>query len=181
VIWYWLAIKKARELYPEGALRMLNRIIRLFLHPYGIWAAIRARVFPRPVLGICAKRPWLYTSYVPDRYSDRLEKYISRGGTFDRNDLNKYLHRNANNTGDITRYYFLRLTIDQLYKEGVAGDVAELGVYKGNTAFILAEYARRVKSTAYLLDTFDGFDQRDLVGIDAQTMVDFSNTSLTVC
>jgi hypothetical protein len=157
---------------------MLKRIFRLFMHPQRIWPAIRERVFPRPVLGICAKRPWLYTSYVPDRYSDRLDKYISRGGTFERNDLEKFLHRNVNNAGDITRFYFMRLTIDQLYKEGIVGDVAELGVHKGNTAFLLAQYARRIKSTAYLLDTFAGFDQRDLVGIDAQTSVDFSDTSL---
>ena len=42
----------------------------------------------------------------------------------------------------------------------------ELGVYKGNTAFLLADLARAIGSTAYLLDTFGGFSPEDLRGID---------------
>jgi hypothetical protein len=34
------------------------------------------------------------------------------------------------------------LVCDLVEKEAIASDVAELGVYKGNTAFLLAELAR---------------------------------------
>ena len=64
-------------------------------------------------------------------------------------------------------------------KEGLTGDFAELGVYKGNTASLLAAYARQLGSTAYLLDTFEGFDQKDLTGLDADADFEsFIDTSL---
>jgi hypothetical protein len=82
------------------------------------------------------------------------------------------------NEGDISRFYFFCLAFDQMMKEGVKGDIAELGVYRGNTATLIAAMARRMGSTAYLLDTFEGFNAGDLVGIDAQHRAQFADTSL---
>jgi hypothetical protein len=68
--------------------------------------------------------------------------------------------------------------LDQPKKEALIGDVAELGVYKGHTAALLASIARRLGTTAYLLDTFEGFHADDLIGIDANKDPEFADTSL---
>jgi hypothetical protein len=44
--------------------------------------------------------------------------------------------------------------------------MAELGLYLGNSAAILAYFARIHHKMVLLFDTFEGFDQRDLVGAD---------------
>ncbi len=41
-----------------------------------------------------------------------------------------------------------------------------LRVYKGNTAAVLAHYARQSNRRVYLFDTFEGFEQTDIKGID---------------
>jgi hypothetical protein len=60
----------------------------------------------------------------------------------------------------------------------VPGDFVELGVYKGNSASILAAFARRNRRRLFLFDTFEGFDQRDLHGLDSKRRADFTDTSL---
>ena len=92
----------------------------------------------------------LSLAHAPDRYTARLKDYLARQTPmFDRADRAIWTRGNAANYSDITRYYFLTLACDQLLKEGVKGDVAELGVYKGNSAAILAKFARETnrKST----------------------------------
>jgi O-methyltransferase len=61
---------------------------------------------------------------------------------------------------DRIRFYNLWLQITRLEKEGVEGDFAELGVYKGETARVihLCAPARKL----HLFDTFDGFPADDL-------------------
>jgi hypothetical protein len=78
----------------------------------------------------------------------------------------------------VSRFYFFCLAFDQMIKEGVKGDIAELGVYRGNTASIMAAMARRMGTLAYLIDTFEGFDPEDLKGIDAGHPMEFADTSL---
>ena len=75
-------------------------------------------------------------------------------------------------------FHFFCLAEDQIRKEGLEGDIAELGVYRGNTAIVLATAARRLGRTLYLLDTFEGFPERDLTGIDADKPMGFGDTSL---
>ena len=70
-------------------------------------------------------------------------------------------------SGDAGRFWFFCLLLDQLVKEGLAGDVAEVGVYRGYTGYQIATIARRLGKTAYLFDTFEGFSETDLKGIDA--------------
>jgi SAM-dependent methyltransferase len=70
------------------------------------------------------------------------------------------------------------MNIKQILEDGVAGDIAELGVYQGNSAALLAHYAREYKRTVLLFDTFKGFDGRDLVGVDKSKSIEFTDTSL---
>ena len=85
----------------------------------------------------------------------------------------------TNTAGDLARFYMLYLNIEQVLLEGVPGDFAELGVYKGNSACLLAFMARRSGRHVYLFDTFSGFDTRNFVGEDRSRMAGhFSDTSL---
>ena len=84
----------------------------------------------------------------------------------------------ANNGGDFTRFYALYQNVRQVLDDGVEGALVELGVYKGNSAAVLAGLGRATGRQTYLFDTFDGFDVRDLKGIDERHPVQFTNTSL---
>jgi hypothetical protein len=120
-----------------------------------------------------------YVAYKPDRYSEKYQEYLKRTGRDIISGREKFFRNNRkNNGGDLTRYYFLNLVIDQIHKDGIQGDFAELGVFKGNTAFLLAEAATRSGTTAYLFDTYEGFSQDDLKGIDKSRAVMFTDTSL---
>jgi hypothetical protein len=121
-----------------------------------------------------------YVSYIPDKYSDNLALYKNNFYPFfDKADINNWIKGNEkNNSGDLSRFYFLNLVIDQLIEENIEGDIAELGVYKGNTAFLLAKYARSKNKTAYLFDTYEGFDEREVQHFDKTVAQAFNDTSL---
>jgi Macrocin-O-methyltransferase (TylF) len=84
----------------------------------------------------------------------------------------------TNNNGDAARFISLVLNIRQLLEEGVDGDFAELGVWKGNSAALLAYFASGSNRRLFLFDTFSGFDQRDMVGLDESKPLEFADTSL---
>jgi hypothetical protein len=120
-----------------------------------------------------------YLARLPDRYSFQLKKYIEQGGQLKTEDLAAFVHDNeGNNSGDLPRFFFFQLVLDQILKEGIRGDVAELGVYKGNTAALLAKLARLQGTTAFLFDTFEGFSSTDLHGLDSDKLPQFGDTSL---
>jgi ADP-heptose:LPS heptosyltransferase len=120
-----------------------------------------------------------HQSEIPQRYSQNCERYLAKGGRLDIQGLLRgFTKGNKNNRGDLNRFYTLALIFDQIMKEQTLGDIAELGVYKGNTAYMLASFARRIGVTAYLLDTFEGFDDADLEGMDANKAMQFFDTSL---
>jgi hypothetical protein len=83
-----------------------------------------------------------------------------------------------NNAGDLPRLYALLLNIKQILAEGVPGDFAELGVYRGNSAAVLAHYARQHERSLFLFDTYAGFEADDLTGIDREKRRAFTDTSL---
>jgi ADP-heptose:LPS heptosyltransferase/SAM-dependent methyltransferase len=115
----------------------------------------------------------------PQRFSDNCRRYAALPGALPIDKmLRSFVANNQNNRGDLNRFFALALIFDQLVKEQVSGDIAELGVYKGNTAAMLAELARRLGTTVYLLDTFEGFDAADLAGVDANKRMEFTDTSL---
>lgn len=123
--------------------------------------------------GIFATRQKTYVAYRPDsdvefgKYPELSE--ISK----------KWVTNNVlNNAGDLPRFYAFIINIRQILEDRVAGNIAELGVYKGNSAALLAYYARISRRELVLFDTFEGFDPRDLVGFDASKTNEFKDTSL---
>jgi hypothetical protein len=93
--------------------------------------------------------------------------------------LYKYwILNNPKNIADTTRFYLLYQNVSRVLDQGLPGDIVELGVYKGNSAAILAYLARKHGRHLYLFDTFSGFDRRDLLGIDARHHAAFEDTSL---
>jgi hypothetical protein len=82
------------------------------------------------------------------------------------------------NACDLPRLYALVFNIKQVMYENIIGNIAELGVYRGNSAAILAYYARLYHKRVFLFDTFQGFDERDLVGVDESKTREFAETSL---
>ena len=95
--------------------------------------------------------------------------------------FNKFTsHNKLNNSGDVIRLWSLMLNIKQVMTEKIKGDFAELGVWRGNTASVLAYYANQYNRKVYLFDTYQGFDKKDLEGIDANQEVKFHDTSLAL-
>jgi hypothetical protein len=121
-----------------------------------------------------------FVQYIPDRYSRNLRLYEKEHDFFAYSDLKKWTAGNLkNNSGDISRFFCLNLCIEQLIEEKIEGDVVELGVYRGNSAFLLAKFARRMERRCFLFDTFSGFDARDLQnGKDTSLRTVFEDTSL---
>ena len=66
----------------------------------------------------------------------------------------------ANDRADLARLLMFLENARILEQEGIAGSLAELGVYKGTTAKLLHELMPA--RTLWLFDTFEGFDARDL-------------------
>ncbi len=128
-------------------------------------------VVPRPA-------HWPHRADPPGRYWGNYEVYQKRGGQVRLEDDVRGLLGDKPAYGDISRFYFFCLCFDQMTKEGVRGDIAELGTYKGQTATVLARMARRMDTTAWILDTFEGFNPADLQGVDAVHKMEFQDTSL---
>lgn len=147
------------------------------------WALRRPAPVPSaPLIRHPAERgawPDNYRADPPQRYTQNWHRYLERGGALRPRDLVEgYVAGNDGNRGDMARFFFFCLVYDQIVKEGLKGDLAELGVYKGNTAVLLAAIARRIGTTAYLLDTFGGFSPDDLQGIDRDKRMQFEDISL---
>lgn len=94
-----------------------------------------------------------------------------------------YLHRKRNidrNYFDYIRLSTLELVSHEIDKKNIEGSVAELGVYKGKFAKYINQYFP--KRTFYLFDTFEGFDNRDVVAEKENKFStgeqDFSDTSV---
>ena len=81
---------------------------------------------------------------------------------------------------DFVRYTTLELCANEIKRNKIQGNVAELGVYKG-------EFAKRLNQLfpdkkLYLFDTFEGFDQKDITTEKKSNFSsgeqDFSDTSV---
>lgn len=81
---------------------------------------------------------------------------------------------------DKIRFYNMWLQIERLKRENIAGDFAELGVHKGETAKMIYEMDTTRK--LHLFDTFQGFNELDLQQENTRggkyTTKEFSDTSL---
>ena len=103
-----------------------------------------------------------YSADMPDSYV-----HFSKHKIFDKL-FDKFTKENeGNNSKDIPRLWSLILNCKQVLHEEIEGDLAEVGVYRGNSAAVLAEFAKFTGRRMYLFDTFDGFDESDLDGLDS--------------
>jgi hypothetical protein len=84
----------------------------------------------------------------------------------------------ANNLGDWSRLYAIVLNAMQISRERISGEFAELGVYKGNSARVLCHFAEQDQRRVFLFDTFHGFDERDLQGVDHIKRKQFDDNNL---
>jgi hypothetical protein len=123
-------------------------------------------------------------SWTPRSRSSAFLAYYPDGfhGFGDTRDLYRrwLLGNKTNNNGDASRFIALMLNLRQLDKDAIPGDFAELGVFKGNSAALLAHFAAQSGRRLFLFDTFQGFDPRDLVGVDQAQghRTEFADTSL---
>ena len=122
---------------------------------------------------------WSVRSGPPQRYTTNYEHYRARRGLVRPDEDIFRFSLNGTGDGDLSRFWFFCLMSDQLEKEGLHGELAEVGVYKGYTAALMATIARRYGKTAYLFDTFEGFSGEDLKGSDAgREQALFTDTTL---
>lgn len=81
---------------------------------------------------------------------------------------------------DKDRFMIFWLQMQRLEKKNIQGAIAELGVYRGETAALL--HALAPERDLHLFDTFSGFRQEDLVGESGEaatyTTANFADTSL---
>jgi predicted O-methyltransferase YrrM len=124
-------------------------------------------------------RAWPYRATMPQRYAIPVETYHRVGGAIDLDELVRGFVPDGMPQADMTRFYGFALVYEQLLKENIPGDLVELGTYQGRTATLLARMARRMGRTLHVLDTFEGFDPRDITGHDATVQAaSFADTSL---
>jgi len=97
----------------------------------------------------------------------------------------EYLHRKRDidsNYFDYIRLSTLELISFEIKKRNLAGNLAELGVYKGKFARYINQFFPDRK--LYLFDTFKGFDKRDTAGEKSENYSsgaqDFSDTSVSL-
>ena len=123
---------------------------------------------------VALHHPHYFIQFRPD--SDAVHKHLSVPAEL----KSFWMHGNEfNNSGDITRLYILYQNLRAIDERVVPGALAELGVYKGNSAKILHMVSPVRK--LYLFDTFEGFDSRDVNAESQQLPVNdqaFKDTSL---
>ena len=121
-----------------------------------------------------AHLPGLQLTHKPDAYVARAHpEFDSLFARFTAN--NRF-----NNAGDATRLWMFILNIKQVLSDGIAGDFAEVGVWRGNTASVLAHFAAVADRCVDLFDTYAGFDGRDLQGVDSTKQRGFAETSVSM-
>jgi len=168
---------------PRGRAEQMRQVLRKYLG--ATFADMCARTLTRANTfaldaGQKARFKWLnwgprgamptYLGYYPDSV---------RGNPRLRAVYHQWIRGNElNNNGDASRFLGLWLNLQRLTREEIEGDFAELGVWKGNSAAVLAEFAELSGKRLFLLDTFSGFDERDMVGVDQIKEKLFTDTSL---
>ena len=122
---------------------------------------------------------WFFKRIVAIHIPDSISKFGNHGEVFPLYEKFRQFNK-GNNGGDVARLISWVLNIKNVVEqEQIEGDFAEIGVYRGNSAAVLAHYAKRYNRHCYLFDTFSGFDDRDLIGIDrGASKTRFSKTSV---
>jgi len=89
-----------------------------------------------------------------------------------------FSHQSLENKFDKGRLIAMCMNLESILERGIQGSIVELGVYRGHTLAPLAFLAKRHSRDIFAIDTFGGFSQDQLVGIDSQLGVEFDDTSL---
>ncbi len=82
---------------------------------------------------------------------------------------------------DKVQHGLTQLLSDEVYRHGIDGAIAELGVFRGFNASVMNHFFP--DRQLYLFDTFEGFDRRDLnveerLGYDTRRYHDFRETTV---
>ncbi|RLD89569.1 MAG: hypothetical protein DRJ09_06365 [Bacteroidetes bacterium] len=109
-------------------------------------------------------------NYHPKAYQTAVKK-----GT-----ISSVLRKAEKNYPDKVRFFNFWFQMERLAKDKVEGAIAELGVYKGDSAFLLHQMDK--SRTFHLFDTFEGFRSKDLKSETGKaatyTTSNFADTSL---
>ena len=181
-------IKQPSESFFGGTMSLLKktidqgkkkRLFRVFKNNNNQTQTFDESNYAESFIPACYKKEHLssmFVAYQPDSYISH-NAHPEFNGLFD-----KFIkHNELNNTGDITRLWSFILNIKQIISENIEGDFAELGVWRGNTATVLAHFASLSHRKVFLFDTYTGFDKKDITGLDAHRKIGkFSNTSMDV-
>jgi O-methyltransferase len=98
---------------------------------------------------------YVYTILFDKDYQPKQWKYAKKYGI-----ISKKLLKAERNYPDKVRFFNFWFQVERLKHENIAGAFAELGVYKGNSAYIL--HLMDAEREFHLFDTFEGFSNRDL-------------------
>jgi len=142
---------------------MIKRVLNKVLREFRVWKMHRANGKPGTLM-LSWKIDYLTNVLPREEWRTMFSKWIYRNIT--------------NNSGDSGRLSALILNVKQIIGDGVIGDFAELGVYKGNTSAVLMHYAKQAGRELFLFDTFEGFDDADRIGVDADQGQQFTETSI---
>ncbi|SEK21897.1 Macrocin-O-methyltransferase (TylF) [Pseudobutyrivibrio ruminis] len=113
-----------------------------------------------------------YLSIFPDSFINGKHTLFSRNKAY-------YIKKNTdNNLKDYSRLLTFTLNIEKVISDNIEGSLAELGVYKGSNAAFMARYATENDRKMYIIDTFEGFSEEDISGIDSCKSKQFEDTSL---
>jgi hypothetical protein len=140
------------------------------------WANyLRMSLMVRIVFGIIPWHPRGKMPFYVAYYPECLKRDHSLKGLY-----SKWTRGNiVNNNGDGARFVSLLLNARKVMEDDVKGDFTELGVWRGNSAAILAKIAEQHGRTLFLFDTFEGFDSRDIKSFDQNRRHgEFQDTSL---
>ena len=158
-----LVNKFKNKLKSDGFFSAISKIINYLI--------ILIKNFINPFSYGIAKNNYIFVSRHPHAYKNTHSEFNLL--------FNKFTANNhLNNAGDSVRLWSFILNIKQVLSENIEGDFAELGVWRGNTASILAYFAKKSNRHAILFDTYEGFNKKDLTGIDESKTLAFSDTSI---
>ena len=109
-------------------------------------------------------------NYQPKAYQDAIKK----------GEISSLLRKAERKYPDKVRFFNFWFQVERLRKEKVPGSFAELGVYKGDSAFLL--HQMDPSRTFHLFDTFEGFKAKDLKSETGKaatyTTSNFADTSI---
>lgn len=126
------------------------------------------------VTKICGKE---FSDFIRNRY--RLIRQVEMDFNCEKSfDISNHLNKKICQS-DYIRVKTFELLVDEIKSRSVNGQIAELGVFKGDFAQLLnAAFPKRI---LYLFDTFDGFDEKEIEReakseLNKETMLVIDNT-----